>query len=379
MEKGDAGPSGPASEPGENDSKFLADARGAFIRSENARNRLLRDGAAILDAMEAAFTRYVVLPSGHALVAVVLFTAATHAQPAWEHAVRLIVKSAVKRSGKTRLLEILSELAHNVLRAATASVAALVRSIEEANPPTIVLDEADVIFRPRKGGERREGAEDLRGSLNAGFRRGWKYLRWDPVANCRVECETFAMAALGGIGDFPDTIEDRGPVVVMRRRLTTERVEPFRLRDAGPDLAKLRDLLHAWVRRHLEELRAARPRLPVEDRAADVWEPLVAVADLAGGTWPKRAREAAVAISGSEEPEDASMGERLLADLQKLFDDKAKPALPTAEILKELHGFEEAPWADYYGHALSARDLARLLRPFGIRSGNHRLGSATVV
>lgn len=34
------------------------------------------------------------------------------------------------------------------------------------------------------------------------------------------------------------------------------------------------------------------PVMPVEDRAADTWEPLVAVADLAGGAWPEAARAA---------------------------------------------------------------------------------------
>jgi hypothetical protein len=49
------------------------------------------DGAKLLGELRAALTRYVVLPSPKAADAVTLWTAATHAQPAWEHAPRLAV------------------------------------------------------------------------------------------------------------------------------------------------------------------------------------------------------------------------------------------------------------------------------------------------
>ena len=46
---------------------------------------------------------------------------------------------------------------------------------------------------------------------------------------------------------------------------------------------------------------AARPDMPlgIEDRNADVWEPLLAIAEAAGGDWPQRAREAAIALVGA--------------------------------------------------------------------------------
>ena len=94
---------------------------------------------------------------------------------------------------------------------------------------------------------------------------------------------TFAIAALAGIGNMPDTIEDRAVIVGMRRRAPDETVLPFRTRRDGPALAQLKTQLHAWVRGHLDELESAAPELPVEDRAADTWEPLVAIADPAAG------------------------------------------------------------------------------------------------
>ena len=53
-------------------------------------------------------------------------------------------------------------------------------------------------------------------------------------------------------------------------------------------------------------------------RAEDVWEPLIAVADLAGGDWPARARKAAAALT-AEDDTDTTLGARLLADLRDVF------------------------------------------------------------
>ena len=67
-------------------------------------------------------------------------------------------------------------------------------------------------------------------------------------------------------------------------------------------------------------LAEAEPELPVEDREADVWEPLIAVADLAGGEWPELARSACKALAGAEDPESGTTGERVLSDIRDLFD-----------------------------------------------------------
>jgi hypothetical protein len=281
-----------------------------------------------------------------------------------------VIKSPIRRCGKTREAEVSAELCHRPLRTTNISVAALVRSLDDVNPPTVILDEGDAIFAKRRG-ERSEGAEDLRGILNAGHSRGWPYVRWDAASRKTEECPTFAMAIISGIGDFPDTIEDRAVIIPMRRRAPGEHVEQFRRRRAVPPLNRLRDRLHAWVRSNLDALRDAEPAIPVEDRAADVWEPLIAIADLAGGDWPERARRACLALTGDVNQDDATAGEKLLADLHSVFADVDK--LTTVTILEGLHKLEESPWADWYGHPLNARSLARLLRPYGVRSKNVRL------
>src|SRR6266700_225686 len=186
------------------------------------------------------------------------------------------------------------------------SPAALVRSIGD-DPPTLLLDEADTVFGSKAGDQH----EDLRGILNAGHARNRPYVRWDITARAPEHCPTFALAALAGIGALPDTITDRAVVVAMRRRAPGETVARYRDRRDGAPLRHLGRRLGTWVRAHLTELRDAEPDMPVEDRAADTWEPLIAVADLAGGTWPARARMAAVALT-AEDDTDTTLGARLL-------------------------------------------------------------------
>ena len=223
------------------------------------------------------------------------------------------------------------------------------------------------------------GAEDLRGILNSGHSRGWPYVRWDPKTRQREDCQTFAMAIIGGIGDMPDTIEDRSVIIRLRRRAADEPVSQWRSRHAVPQLGELRERLHKWVRGHLDALADADPDLPVEDRAADCWAPLVAIAEAAGGDWPERARRACKALTaGIDDPDDGTAGERLLADLRDIFGDAH--CLYTVTMLDRLHEIEEAPWTawDKDGKPLSSRGFARLLRPYGVRTKDVREGGTGV-
>ncbi len=327
------------------------------------------DGAGLLAELHAALTSYVVLPSPESADAIVLWIAATHAAQAWNCAPRLDVTSPVKRCGKSRLIDVIEATCHDPLITVNISPAALVRSIGE-DPPTLLLDEADTVFGPKAA----DNHEDLRGILNAGHSRNRPYIRWDVVARAPENCPTFAMAALAGIGALPDTITDRAIVVAMRRRAPGEAVARFRQRRDGAPLRELGERLGIWVRAHLSELRDAEPDMPVEDRAADTWEPLIAVADLAGGNWPSRSRQAAMVLT-SEDDTDASLGARLLADLREVFG--GTDAMHGDTILTALHKVAEAPWGDYFGKQLSARDLARLLRPYGVRACDVKIGGST--
>ena len=316
--------------------------------------------AVVLDDLRAKLRQYVILPSPEAADAVTLWIAATHAQPAWETATRLVITAPEKRCGKSRLLDVVEATCHAPLVTVNISPAALVRSIGN-DPPVLLLDEADTVF----GRKAADLHEDLRGLINAGHQRNRPYIRWDATTRTPEHCPTFSMAALAGIGDMPDTIMDRAVVIRMRRRAPGETVKPFRSRRDAPPLRVLRDRLTAWVRPRLDDLNKAEPDMPVEDRAADNWEPLIAVADLAGGDWSQRARRACGVLTDAA-GQDTTLGERLLADLRVVFG--VAEALHGVTILDRLHKIDEAPWSDWYGHPLNQRDLARLIKPYGVAS-----------
>jgi hypothetical protein len=328
------------------------------------------DGAALLDRLHGTLTRYVILPSHEAADAVTLWIAASHAQAAWAHAPRLVIRAPEKRCGKSRLLDIVEGTCHAPLITVNASPAAVYRAIGSDTPPTLLVDEADTIF----GGKNADANEDLRGLLNAGHQRNRPALRWD-AASQRVErIPTFAMAALAGIGAMPDTIEDRAVVIKMRRRAPGETVAPYRHRRDRPALAELAWALAQWLGNHLDLLERAEPVMPLEDRAADTWEPLVSVADLATGMWPDRARHAALILTG-ERDDTAALSDRirLLADCRTAFGDA--DALPTTVLIERLRNDAEAPWAEYGHGGLTAMRLGALLREYDIRSDTIRFAA----
>ncbi|SPL94146.1 DNA primase [[Actinomadura] parvosata subsp. kistnae] len=322
-------------------------------------------GADLLDRLRAALTRYVILPRPEAADAVTLWIAASHAQPAWPHAPRLVIRGPEKRCGKSRLLDIVEATCHAPFITVNSSPAAVYRSISD-DPPTLLVDEADTIFGPKA-----DGNEDLRGLLNAGHQRNRPAKRYDAAANRVESIPTFAMAALAGIGAMPDTIEDRAIVIRMRRRGPGEKAAPYRHRRDRTPLRDLAAALNQWLRADLPRLEEAQPAMPVEDRAADTWEPLVIVADHAGGTWPERARAAALTLTAEADDHGRpSPGLRLLTDCRTAFG--TDTALPTAMLLERLKANPEAEWHEHGPAGLTAMKLGTMLREYDIRSDTIR-------
>ncbi|MFJ7077662.1 DUF3631 domain-containing protein [Streptomyces sp. NPDC098781] len=337
----------------------------------------LPEGAQILAALRAQLRRYVAMPSEEAVTAVALWIAATHLQRAWQHAPRLAIVAPEKRCGKSRLLDIVTETVHNRLITVNASAAAIFRSIDGDDPPTLLVDEADTLFSSPRAAEKNE---EVRGLINAGHQRGWPTLRVSGPEHQVQEFPTFAMAALAGIGDLPDTIQDRAVVIRMRRRAAGEKVASFRTGRDTPALNAIRDRLHAWLQPLYAQAMEMEPPMPVEDRAADTWEPLVIIADLAGGDWPALARTACRTMTDYEagQDEEAGLRTRLLVGIRRAFATVGDPTvLSTKHLLESLSADREAPWAEYGANGLTPRGLHLLLKPYGIGSANRRFPDGT--
>jgi hypothetical protein len=317
----------------------------------------------VLDDVVRFVSRFVVVSETQANT-LALWTAHTHAVTAFDCTPYLAVTSPEKRSGKTRLLEVLELLVREGLPTANISDAALFRSIKEVTP-TLLLDEVDAVFKSRE-------REDLRGLLNAGYRRGAKVRRMGGARNTKLEeFDVFCAKAFAGIGNcLPDTILDRAITIRLQRKTRDEVVERFRGRIVAPEGAILHDRLADWVDPQLDWLHAAHPDLPdeLDDRAQDIWEPLLAIADMAGGEWPERARQAALTLSSGAEREDDSLTARLLADVRTAFEEGGEDRLRTSDLIERLAAVEEGPWGEWYGKTISPQGLSKLLRPYRIKT-----------
>jgi hypothetical protein len=131
----------------------------------------------------------------------------------------------------------------------------------------------------------------------------------------------------------------------------------------------LRDSIAAWTSEKLDVLRSARPILPEElsDRQQDVCEPLLAIADLAGGEWPAKTRKALVELCTGNAAEDDSLGVRLLADIKAAFIAEKVQAIPSAVLVKLLVEMEDRPWVEIAkGKPLTTNKLAAILRRYEV-------------
>ena len=320
--------------------------------------------------MHHTILKHVVLPVESA-VSIALWILHTHAIDAAQITPRLAVISPEKRCGKSTLLKLLGALVRRPLPATNITASVLFRTLEK-HRPTLLVDEVDTFLRDR---------DDVRGVLNAGHDR-----QNAGVPRCvgdehepRV-FNTWGAVAFAGIGKQHDTLMDRSVVVSMKRRSPGEKVEAFRRRQREA-LHDLHRKIAQWARDEVERLRNAEPQAAtgLDDRAVDNWEPLLAIADAAGGGWPGRARAAAQSLSLSERGSQADAhGELLLSDVRAVFDEKGALSLPTKSLLDALLVLEERPWAEANrGRALTPRQLGVRLRRFGIGSRTVREGAET--
>jgi hypothetical protein len=339
------------------------------------------DGAVILDCARRYVRAYVVMTDAQA-DAIALWIVHTHALDACETSPYLAITSPERRSGKTRLLEALELVVARPWRVIRPSEAVLYRKIAR-DRPTLLLDEVDAIYHAKADGN----AQALRALLDAGNRRGTSVPRCVGPAQHLTDFAVFGAKALGGIGDLPDTIADRAIPVRLKRRTPAEQVTRFRGREAGAAAEPVYEAVRSWAEYCVDALAGARPALPdaLDDRAQDGWEPLLAIADLAGDGWAERARAAAGVLSADRGDADDSYGVQLLQDVRAVWPDEDTAEMATAELLKALAAIEERPWGEWWwagdGDADvpargAPRKLAGRLRPYGIRPADvHPEGS----
>lgn len=324
------------------------------------------DAGETLSELSKSFQRYAVLPP-HVADALALWCAMSWFCEASQIAPLLVIRSPEKGCGKSTVLGIVSRLVYQPLALSGISAAVLFR-IADKYRPTVLIDEGDTFLN-------REN-QDMHGIINSGHSRHAPYI-WRCVGDDHEPKSfyVFGPKAIAFIGHTRDTLHDRAVEVELRRKLPHEKVSRLRQADGG-ELDVLAQKLARLKADNLDTYAEKRPLMPesLPDRQADNWEPLLAIAMLAGDEWFKKATEAAVALTRSKEQSvPLSVGVELLKDIFLIIEKNGIKSIKTADLLQALCNEAEAPWSTYNrGLPIRQRQLVKLLADFGIRSNTTR-------
>jgi len=336
-------------------------------------------GADVLDEVSARFTLNLVLPPG-AADAMALWSTHAHACPAFVYTPRLNLSSPEPGCGKTTTLDLIATMTPRPLRTENLTAPVLFRLVDQ-HQPTLLLDEVDSYLTQ---------TDELRGLLNAGHKRGACAYRCEGESNAVRAFKAFAPAVLSGIGALPGTLRDRSIVIVLVR--------------AEPDELKVRfDSLHTeiesilcrklarWTQDNFAALQACDPAMPPTafNRLADNWRPLFAIAQIAGGDWPRRAREAFNHLT-NQENDDEAFALILLADIRQIFVESGCTRISSTQLVERLRALPGRPWQSNLGPSSAAalpkvdpsraayNWLANQLRRYSIQSHTLRVGPKRV-
>ncbi len=324
----------------------------------------------LLSDIAAQIEKYVVFRTPAQTTAIALWILHTHVFELFDSTPYLSINSAAKQCGKSRLFEVMALLVARPWTVVEPSEAVLFRRIHHTKP-TLLLDEVDAQFS--KDATMTEG---IRALLNAGYRLGATIPRCVGPTQQLTDYSIYCPKAFAGIrAKLPDTVLDRSIPIELRRRAPSERMPSrFRQKRAGEEFAPLNQRIVQWSKWAADQLKDNEPDLPDElsDRQQDCWEPLFAIADLAGGDWSEKARSAAIALHVGVE--DADVGVLLLAHCREVRSDLEGESIPTEELLTALvNRGDDSPWARWWSEDIERHQtkrpgsqLARTLKPYGI-------------
>lgn len=336
----------------------------------------------VLSHIQSAFRSYLEIPDPETVI-LSLWVAHTYFIAQADFTPYLNVYSPDKGCGKTRVLDLLAAMVLSPSRSECPSPAAIYGQLSSGTH-TLLLDEMDAVFGKRGS----KSSEALRGVLNSGYKRGGCVSRYGGASAGARLFNTFSPKAISGIGTLPDTVAQRSIPIRMDRRVVATDVRRFREGTFFEEMGIVRDALKIWSKDCVctGALAEIQPPLPSElgDRQADISEPLLAIAVLAGGEWAENAQTAILEVfmrGRVDSPE--SPGVQLLIDIRLVAENESH--ISTEALLDRLVNLDTgAPWARKWEGALqggrkltAANDLAALLKPFGIHPKTIRIDSRT--
>jgi hypothetical protein len=356
-------------QPAKDDSSWLPRQSAAAIAHEYSNPDLLGQ-------IENHLRRYVILP-GAAYLPAALWAVATHAPEQFDCFPYLALLSPVKRSGKTRLAEVLETVVRRPWRGTAPSPAALYRKLEQG--PTLMLDEVELF----NGKNKSETTQILLAVLNVGSRKGGTIPRCIGPRQEVHDFNVYGPKLFAAIGRLPDTLMDRSIVIHMKRRLKAQPVERFRQVLALSQAAPVRDGIERFVKASRADIGHSYQKVLdadleyLNDRDADLWTPLFAMCAALDAGRLAELKMSAITLSAAKAGDDVddSWALTLLRDIRAVWPDR-EDKLETAILLERLKALEESPWGESE-HPLTPRKLARMLKPFEVEPRTLRFENRT--
>jgi putative DNA primase/helicase len=332
---------------------------------------LSQNGVVLLDDIVRQVRRFLVADST-SIDAIALWVVFAHIAQKAFICPNLCFNSATKACGKTTALDIVARLVPRAIPTSNITPAALFRAIE-AFTPTLVIDEADSVFRNN---------DELRTIINSGFSRLAAYVIRTVGDNFEARTfNVFCAKTIALIGNLPDTLASRSIIVKMRRRTPQEEIQRLRS-DIDQGFQDLKVRIVRFTLDHGDAILAIDPDIPssLSDRQADCWRELLRIADFSGGNWPNRARAAALELCAKDD-DSGDFSIRLLADIQRVFsEEQERSKWPSQTLVDALRDIEGSPWPgpDFgYGKGLTTNRLARMLTKFDIHPETRKEGGKT--
>ena len=326
------------------------------------------NGADLLESLTNTFERHLALPD-HGAVVAALWTVHTYCHEWFRFSPRLCYTAPEKGCGKTEALEVHHELVYRRLKFENITTATAFRLIAK-HKPTLLLDEFDTYLGKRDN-------EELRGILNAGYQRGGKVPRCEGDNHDVKFFPVFTPVALAGTGSPPATLLDRSIVIRMKRAKRGEIRERLNVYKQSEQFQELRSKIRRWVDDNEFQILNTDPKMPEQayNRVADKWSPLFQIAQVAGGAWPKRVKDALLATLAIKVDTD-SIGVMLLEDIRRVWpEDEEK--VHSEELVDKLVALEGRPWPEYgrTQKPITANKLARLLGKYDIKASQQKIHS----
>ena len=322
-------------------------------------------GSQLLSELQTIYKQHAILPEG-ADVALSLWTLGTYCYDAFRIYPMINLSSPEKRCGKSTVMALLKALTNKSLLASNISPAAIYRITELARP-TLLIDEADSFLKDN---------DELRGVVNSGHSKDTAFVvKCDGEQNEPKKFSTWTPKALALIGDLPDTIKDRSIVVPMRRKLPGETISKMSL-NAADQFLDVRRKCKRWAADNFDQLTKLTPTMPSHnnDREIDNWTPLFSIAGMCG-------QEQAVLDSMksiSPKDEDDGIGSMILGDIKEIFDTRGVDKIFSQDVVNDLINLDDRPWVEWRrGNPITKNSVARLLRPYKIKTKTIRFGSET--